>query len=232
MYDTSGVEQWVTRYNGPADHDDMARAIALDNSGNVYVTGSSEAISTDLDYATVKYNASGVEQWATRYNNTYNGLDMAQAITLDDSGNVYVTGRSFSASLDSDYATLKYDSLGIQQWVARYNGPGSGNDVANAIALDNSNNIYVAGYSVGEGTDCDYATLKYSPLGVTENIHIAVKQYDVMTTIFRGPLQLPEDKKCRVLDITGRVVESDKIQPGIYFIEIDGVVKQKVVKVR
>jgi hypothetical protein len=51
-------------------------------------------------------------------------------------------------------------------------------------------------------------------------------------TIFRGPLQLPEGKKCRVIDITGRVVEPSKITHGIYFIEVDGVVTQKVVKVR
>jgi hypothetical protein len=38
--------------------------------------------------------------------------------------------------------------------------------------------------------------------------------------------------KCKVFDIRGRVVDADKIQPGIYFIEVDGVVKQKVVKVR
>jgi len=51
-------------------------------------------------------------------------------------------------------------------------------------------------------------------------------------TIFRGPLQLPEGRKCKVFDITGRVVEPNRIQAGIYFIEIDGVVTQKVVKVR
>jgi hypothetical protein len=51
-------------------------------------------------------------------------------------------------------------------------------------------------------------------------------------TIFRGPLQLPEGKKCKVFDITGRLVEPDKIQSGIYFIEVDGVVTQKVVRVR
>lgn len=52
------------------------------------------------------------------------------------------------------------------------------------------------------------------------------------TTIFSGSLQLPEGKNCKVFDITGRVVVPDKIKPGIYFIEIDGVVTQKVVKVR
>jgi hypothetical protein len=54
----------------------------------------------------------------------------------------------------------------------------------------------------------------------------------IITTIFRGPLQLPKDKNCIVFDITGRVVEPYKMQPGIYFIEVDGVVTQKVVKVR
>jgi hypothetical protein len=60
-----------------------------------------------------------------------------------------------------------------------------------------------------------------------------IGKYDALrSTIFRGPLQLPEGKKCRVFDITGRVVEPAKIQPGIYFIEVDDVVTQKVVKVR
>lgn len=52
------------------------------------------------------------------------------------------------------------------------------------------------------------------------------------TTIFSGPLLLPEGKNCKVFDITGRVVMPDKIKPGIYFIEIDGKITQKVVKVR
>ncbi|MCK4941592.1 T9SS type A sorting domain-containing protein, partial [candidate division WOR-3 bacterium] len=60
-----------------------------------------------------------------------------------------------------------------------------------------------------------------------------VERYENLTaTIFRGPLQLPEGKKCRIYDITGRVVEPSNIQPGVYFIEVDGVVTQKVVKVR
>ena len=54
----------------------------------------------------------------------------------------------------------------------------------------------------------------------------------IITSILAGRLLLPRGKKCRVFDITGRVVEPDKIQPGIYFIEVDGVVTQKVVKVR
>jgi hypothetical protein len=54
----------------------------------------------------------------------------------------------------------------------------------------------------------------------------------ISSTIFAGPLLLPEDKQCKVIDITGRVVMPDKIKPGIYFIEVDGEIRQKVVKIR
>ena len=72
------------------------------------------------------------------------------------------------------------------------------------------------------------------PVGVEERpiVEPVEEQQNLTATIFRGPLQLPEGKKCRVYDITGRVVEPEKMQPGIYFIEVDGVVTQKVVKVR
>ncbi len=51
-------------------------------------------------------------------------------------------------------------------------------------------------------------------------------------TIFSDPLLLPEGRKCKVFDITGRVVAPDKMKPGIYFVEIDGQIIQKVVKAR
>ena len=71
-------------------------------------------------------------------------------------------------------------------------------------------------------------------VGVDEQpiINTVEKNEHIRATIFRGPLQLPEGKTCKVYDITGRVVAPDKIQPGIYFIEVDGVVTQKVVKIR
>jgi len=84
---------WVARYNGPANDDDWAFAIAVDDAGNVYVTGRS-ANYWDNDYVTVKYDASGVEQWVARYNGPGYDNDHAWAIALDGAGNVYVTGSS------------------------------------------------------------------------------------------------------------------------------------------
>ncbi len=163
-YNSAGQQQWLATYNGPMDGWDQARGIAVDGSGNVYVTGRSEGLGTGrFDYATVKYNPSGQEQWVARYNGPGNDWDGAEAIAVDGSGNVYVTGESVGSNL-FDYATIKYDSSGQQQWVARYDGPGNSiDDIARAVALDASNNVYVTGTSDG-----DYATIKYDGIGQEE----------------------------------------------------------------
>jgi uncharacterized delta-60 repeat protein len=163
-YDTNGNQLWVARYDGQANASDEPEAIALDSEGNVYVTGGSYG--TGNDYATVKYNPSGVEQWVARYNGPGNGYDLAAAMALDMSGNVYVTGRSCGSGTGDDYATVKYDPIGNKLWVARYNGPGNNQDYPEAMVLDASDNIYVTGWSYGDSSALyDTATVKYDSSG-------------------------------------------------------------------
>ena len=71
-------QSWVARYNGPANNYDFSNAIFVDNAGNVYVTGQSkpDSLQNSDDYATIKYNSAGVQQWISRYNGPGNGLDM------------------------------------------------------------------------------------------------------------------------------------------------------------
>jgi hypothetical protein len=148
-YSSSGDRLWVQRYNGPADNWDAATDVAVDTSGNVYVTGESYG-SADFDYVTIKYNPSGTEEWIARYNGAANSEDWPNDLAIDAAGNVYVTGYSQGSGTFLDYATVKYDVSGVQQWVARYNGPGDTKDRAWALAVDGSGNVYVTGDS-GEG---------------------------------------------------------------------------------
>ncbi|MBS4015885.1 MAG: SBBP repeat-containing protein [Candidatus Latescibacteria bacterium] len=164
-YNSLGQVQWTARYNGTGNSMDEANALVIDNSGNVYVTGASIGINSSYDYATIKYNSDGVEQWVARYNGPANTGDAAYAITLDNNGNVYVTGTSIGSGTSNDYTTIKYNSSGQEQWVARYNGPGNSMDYATDIAVDSLGNVYITGYSAGSGTNFDYATIKYNSSG-------------------------------------------------------------------
>ncbi len=164
-YNSSGQQQWVAEYNGPGNTDDHAYAIGLDGSGNVYVTGFSYGSGTSIDYATIKYDANGNQQWVQRYDNDNYDNDYAYAIAVDGSGNVYVTGQSTGSGTYYDYATIKYDANGNQQWVQRYSYYGNNHDRAYAIAVDESGNVYVTGRSYGSGNNYDYATIKYDANG-------------------------------------------------------------------
>ena len=73
-----------------------------------------------------------------------------------------MTGYSTGSGTLGDYATIKYNSSGVQQWVAIYSGSGNSDDYAESIAVDGSGNVYVTGYSQGSETLKDYATIKYS----------------------------------------------------------------------
>jgi len=155
-YAPNGDTLWVRRYDGPGNGNDEAYALTADGIGNVYVTGRSWS-GTSFDYATIKYSPSGDTLWVRRYNGLGNGYDQANALAVDNNGNVYVTGISDS----TDYATIKYAPNGDTLWVKRFNGLGNGYDQATALAVDGGGNVYVSGYSYGGGSHLDYATIKY-----------------------------------------------------------------------
>ena len=260
-------EEWVARYNGPADSGDYARAIAVDSQGNVYVTGASYGQGTDYDYATIKYSPDGEELWVRRYNGPGNGRDDARAIAVDNQGNVYVTGKSFGGATDYDCVTIKYSPDGEELWVRRYDGRYIGrmintNDLAYAIAVDNQGNVYVTGAAHDtfnlrpRRAVFDYATIKYGPNGETlwvrryngpfrhddaqaiavhnDNVYVTGwseglnTSYDYATIKYssvgikeekvREKILFTPYKAKEVYDITGkRIKDLRRIKKGIYF---------------
>jgi hypothetical protein len=204
-YNSLGVQQWVTRYNGPGNDIDKAWSLAIDGQSNVYVTGESRGSGTYNDYATIKYNVLGVQQWVARYDGLGNSTDAANDIAVDGQGNVYVTGYSSGATVYYDYATIKYNSLGVQQWAARYNGPADDWDYAVALAVDGQGNVYVTGGSNGSG-NFDYVTIKYDSNGDS-----------VWVSRYNGPANSSDMAKDLVIDGQGNVyVTGSSINSGAY----------------
>jgi uncharacterized delta-60 repeat protein len=167
-YNSSGIQQWATGYDGPASDVDIAISIAVDASGNSYIAGASTGTGTGHDNTFIKYNSSGVEQWVVRYDGPASGEDAGLSIKLDAASNVYVAGYRTSIVGGKDYTTAKYTSAGVYQWNAVYNGPGNGEDMAVCVAIDAPGNVFVTGNSVGVGTSADFATIKYNSSGAQQ----------------------------------------------------------------
>ncbi len=174
------VYSWNTFYGSGST--DYGYGIAVDGAGNVYVTGASYAtwsgpseqpplnpfVSAAFgpDIFVLALNSSGAYQWHTFFGsgNSVVGAgrgDFGNAIAVDGSGNVYVTGYSYgtwgtplnpfdsSGSGNPDIFVLKLNSSGAYQWNTFYgSGKGDG-DYGFGIAVDGSGNVDVAGYSYG-----------------------------------------------------------------------------------
>lgn len=171
VYNAAGTQQWATAYNGTANGFDEGYDVMIDNNANVYVTGGAVTTTSNNNYVTIKYNSSGVQQWATTYSNNNSNVECAYAMDMDATGNVYVTGTSFGPTAnDNDIATIKYNNSGVQQWVRRYDGPGTEFDAGQDIVVAGNGDIFVCGYARGLTgiTNFDAVTLKYDNAGTLQ----------------------------------------------------------------
>lgn len=166
-YNSNGVLLWSSRYNGPVNGYDNAFSIALDNSGNVYFTGSSQGSGTGNDIIIVKLNSAGVQQWAQRINGTANQSDFGISIAVDNTGNVYCCGTVNRTGSNEDIVVVKLNSSGAQQWIEYYNWV-NGFESSQKLLLDASGNVYITGRSVNASNNYDIVTLKYNNAGANQ----------------------------------------------------------------
>lgn len=161
-YDELGATKWVNHYDGI---ECSVSNLAIDNLGNIIITGTVKDSGSYLDYLTIKYNSNGSQEWVQIFNGSGNGDDKAADIVTDLWDNVYVTGSSAGGNTSNDYATVKYSSNGTMLWVALFNGASNNGDYASALATDDSGNVYVTGSSTLSSTSYESITIKYDSSG-------------------------------------------------------------------
>jgi outer membrane protein assembly factor BamB len=140
----SQIQQaWAVHYNnGILNGTNQAVKMALDNVGNIYVTGFSQNANTNLGYVTIKYAPNGTQIWVARYDDTNSPSAVPSGLVLDTNNNVIITGSAL---------TVKYDANGNQLWAAPYS--------ASAIAIDPGGNAIVTGMA------SSFSTAKLNPSG-------------------------------------------------------------------
>lgn len=181
-YTSDGVPSWAARIGGSSALD-AGYSIATDSAGNIYVAGVmvgraylynadgttfptpfQNTATSDSNAILVKYNSSGVVQWAGRIG-TSGAQTTAWAVTVDPSGNAIVTGSGGSAvtmnifngdgtlfgtlpnSGLNDVFIVKYNTNGAVQWKARV--ASNTIDVGYGIATDSAGNVYITGTATG-----------------------------------------------------------------------------------
>lgn len=156
-YNSLGFLEWNKTWG--AISADYGMEICIDNFDNLYITGAKyDYENRNYEVCLVKFNSSGFEQW----NKTWGGLnnDYGIGMTRDNLGNIYITGSTWSfGNGKSDIFLLKYDSFGSLKWNKTWGGEYS--DYGFGIAISESGNIFVTGYtsSIEKGTDI--CLLKY-----------------------------------------------------------------------
>ena len=169
--DSLGNFVWAKKLGGIST--DNADAVALDASGNVYTTGYFTGTADfDPGVGTSNLTSAGIEDvfiskldslgnfvWARGLGGT--ATDRAYAVAVDASGNVHTTGEfqgtadfdpgdgisNLTSVANADVFISKLDSLGNFVWAKRLGFTGT--DIAYAIALDASGNVYTTGYFLG-----------------------------------------------------------------------------------
>jgi hypothetical protein len=163
-YDPSGNVIWAKQAGG-TEHD-FGYSVVVDPSGNCYVAGGygSDTMRFDSTHLLTnsnpnyynifiaKYDVNGNVVWVKSAGGT--SYDWAESISLDVSGNCYITGTFLSPTITFDTTTLtsfgtydfylaKYDPAGNLVWVNQYGS--NGQDRGLSVSCDNSGHCYLAG---------------------------------------------------------------------------------------
>lgn len=158
-YNNSGILQWVRSAGGI--YDDQGYSIAVDASGNAFITGhfresvqfgtTSLVSAGNSDIFIVKYDTNGVVLWAEAEGGIYG--DQAVGLTVDQLGNCYVTGTYYKDAVFSSVTLPSYSNISF--FIAKYNAAGTLQWIQSAgsslgvegvaIAVDTTGNVYVTG---------------------------------------------------------------------------------------
>jgi uncharacterized delta-60 repeat protein len=140
-YTPEGDPAWVRTWDG--DEDDFARDIAVDNSDNIYVVGSTvNSGLSDYDAFLFKLNTDGVIQYQMHFGGG-SGWEDARAVAVDLAGQAYVVGNTDAINGTYDMFIAKFNSIGAFMWLKDW--AYTGTEYAANVVVDGTGNVFVVG---------------------------------------------------------------------------------------
>jgi hypothetical protein len=252
---STGTALIYSTYIG-GSYTDEGYDIAIDGSGNAYITG--YTISTDYDITPgafqTTYGGGFRDVFVTKLNGTGSGLiystyiggsgtDGGSSIAIDGAGNAYITGYTLSTDYhitpgafqttnegNYDVFVTKLNSTGSSLIYSTYIG-GSINDYGYDVAIDNSDNVYITGYTMSNDYDItpgafqttygggtvigDVFVTKIDLSGTTSMETLVNKeaQFSIYPNPNRGTFTIQASKAgvFELMDVTGKIINTYNI---------------------
>ncbi|MEZ4830299.1 MAG: hypothetical protein R3C61_29040 [Bacteroidia bacterium] len=146
-FDEEGTQLWQREYNHSGSSIDYGADVIVDASGYIYICGATKASQTTTsDYLILRYTANGDLDWSDTYDGSASADDYAGSLTLDEFGDLYITGASQGTGTGYDFVTLKYETGGAIIWDRRYDRNGY-DDIAVKILYNPDLGIDITGGS-------------------------------------------------------------------------------------
>jgi hypothetical protein len=161
----SGAFKWSRVFRSPTGADLTATGIAVDKAGNVVVVGGSQN-DADTDWLVVKYSLASNRLWYHTVKGSAHALDVPTDVRVNGSGQIYVAGVVTRTAGGQDGFIRKYTPGGKVVWSRAYDGSAHGSDRFDAMALDGSGNVYVAGAATVAGSTQAALVARYLPSGM------------------------------------------------------------------
>jgi hypothetical protein len=112
---TNGATVWQSLYPQVSSGVSVGTSLAVDSVNNLYVTGYSSGTNGHNDIVTIKYGPNGNQVWLQRYSSPGNGNAAGNAISVDNNGNVYVTGYDTTTAGGTEIVLIKYSPVTLQR---------------------------------------------------------------------------------------------------------------------
>lgn len=140
-----GTTQWEQTVDGPAGENDGGRGVAVDGSGNIWVTGFVRVAPGDDDIWVGTYDAGGNQTFAQVVAGPADLEDHGQDVDVDADGNAFVTGYVSDVDFVGDVWLRKYASDGSETWTVTFDSQSHGIDQGYGVAVAPDGSVGVAG---------------------------------------------------------------------------------------
>lgn len=231
--DSLGDTLWTKTY-GPSYIQNWGRSVQQTADSGFIVVGGTISTPHCWFVLLIKTDSLGGILWGRTYGTSdWDTYTLGQSVQQTLDGGYVIVGKT--NVIDDYYQILlmRTNATGDSLWAKMYGGGGSEEGlyvqqcqdggyviVGTSRSWGNSDQVYVI------KTDADGNTY------IDEDKQTASVGNVCSSTIFCSNWPLPKNRPYRIIDISGRITHPEQTKPGVYFIEIDGEIQQKVIKVK